>query len=193
MRCRTEVSRPEVPGLPWKYLLATMLVAVCDQDLGTATFSWRKIVAPFSLAICAVRVSHSRASNGGTLPSVKNRSNTSPVRMLSFALACGDICELSVCVSRACFTVAILASAYRAPSSRRGTLLVYSPTTTQGYVVRAESIQFHSEFPWQRPARAKRKKRKAVPEPKNNNGGVTTALRPTLSGAERNLALDCLV
>jgi hypothetical protein len=58
--------------------------------------------------------------------------------------------------------------------------------------VHTESTQFQSEFPWQRPAKAKRKKRKAVHEPKKNNGGVTTALRPTLSGAERNLALDCL-
>src|SRR5713101_769542 len=46
--CFTELSRWLVPGFPWKYLLATMLVAVCDQDCGTSTLSWRKIVTPFS-------------------------------------------------------------------------------------------------------------------------------------------------
>src|SRR5712692_1114905 len=80
MSCRTEVSRSCVLGLPWKYLLATMLVAVCDQLLGTSTFSWRKMVWPFSLLICAVRRSHSTASNGAVLPSVKNRANSSPLR-----------------------------------------------------------------------------------------------------------------
>ena len=62
--CRTEVSRSGVSSLPWKYFEATMLVAVCDQDLGTSTFSWRKITWPFSLPICAVRRSHSTASKG---------------------------------------------------------------------------------------------------------------------------------
>src|SRR5712691_2649333 len=78
--CRTEVSRSGVFGLPWKYFEATMFVAVCDQDFGTSTLSWRKIVWPFSLAISAVRRSHSTASNGETLPAVKNRRNSRPVR-----------------------------------------------------------------------------------------------------------------
>src|SRR5947209_4039523 len=47
MSWRTEDSRSGVPILPWKYLLATMLTAVCDQVLGTSTSSWRKMVAPF--------------------------------------------------------------------------------------------------------------------------------------------------
>src|SRR3990172_8390810 len=81
MSCFTEVSRSGVFGLPWKYFEATMLVAVCDQDLGTSTFSWRKITCPFSLPIWAVRGSHSTASNppaAGTFPLVKKRRNSSP-------------------------------------------------------------------------------------------------------------------
>src|SRR6202046_51857 len=78
MSCRTDVSRSLVFGLPWKYLLTTMLVAVCDQFFGTSIFSCLKIVTPFSLPIAAVRLSHSTASNGEILPSVKKRSNTSP-------------------------------------------------------------------------------------------------------------------
>src|SRR6266478_2880380 len=80
MSCRTEFSRSLVPGLPWKYLLVTMLVAVCDQPLGTSTPSWRKIVVPFSFPISAVRFSHSTMSNAEVLPSVKRRSNTNPLR-----------------------------------------------------------------------------------------------------------------
>src|ERR1700688_4989344 len=56
-----------------------MLVAVCDQLLGTSTSSWRKMVTPFSLPISAVRFSHSTASNGEIFPSVKKRSNTNPL------------------------------------------------------------------------------------------------------------------
>src|ERR1700681_2358090 len=77
--CRTEPSRSRVPGFPWKYLLQTMFVAVCDQFLGTSTPSWRKMVTPFSFPISAVRFSHSRVSNGDVFPSVKYRSNASPV------------------------------------------------------------------------------------------------------------------
>src|SRR5713101_4746270 len=79
INCRTDPSRWAVPGFPWKYLLVTMFVAVCDQLLGTSTSSWRKIVTPFSLAISAVRFSHSTASNGDFFPSVKYRSKTRPV------------------------------------------------------------------------------------------------------------------
>src|SRR6516165_2893816 len=51
INCRTELSLSGVAGFPWKYLLHTMLVAVCDQFLGTSTSSWRKMVTPFSLLI----------------------------------------------------------------------------------------------------------------------------------------------
>src|SRR5499425_1544164 len=84
---RTEPSRSLVPGLPWKYLLATMLVAVCDQFFGTSTFSWRKMVTPFSFPISAVRFSHSTASNGEILPSVKKRSNFNPVAFTLVSVA----------------------------------------------------------------------------------------------------------
>src|SRR5262249_2973532 len=70
MSWRTDVSRSLVPGLPWKYLLTTMFVAVCDQFFGTSIFSCLNIVTPFSLPIEAVRLSHSTASNGEILPSV---------------------------------------------------------------------------------------------------------------------------
>src|SRR5579859_7603340 len=58
-----------------------MLVAVCDQLFGTSTSSWRKMVTPFSLPISAARFSHSTASNGEILPSVKKRSNTNPLSL----------------------------------------------------------------------------------------------------------------
>src|SRR6266508_3118695 len=63
---RTELSRSGLPTRPWKYFCAMMLVAVCDQDLGTSTFFCSKIVSPFSEVIVAVRSSHSSASYGDT-------------------------------------------------------------------------------------------------------------------------------
>src|SRR6266446_4925851 len=106
INCRTEPSRSPVPGFPWKYLLATMFVAVCDQLFGTSTSSWRKIVTPFSLPISAERFSHSTRSNGEIFPSVKNRSNTSPVRTPAAVPAAAFVS--SVFPFSACFTVAIL-------------------------------------------------------------------------------------
>src|SRR5574340_914494 len=74
-----ELSRSAVSGLPWKYFEATMFVAVCDHDLGTSTFSCRKMTWPLSFKICAVRRSHSTASKGEILPSVNFRWNSRPV------------------------------------------------------------------------------------------------------------------
>ncbi len=54
----TLVSRSGEPSLPWKYLLATILVAVCDQSAGTSMSRCSKITEPLSLPIVAVRVSH---------------------------------------------------------------------------------------------------------------------------------------
>ena len=51
---------------PWKYFCETILVAVCDHDLGVSTFFCSKITSPFSEVIAAVRSSHSRASYGDT-------------------------------------------------------------------------------------------------------------------------------
>src|SRR5260221_3984125 len=122
---RTEVSRSEVPGLPWKYLLATILVAVCDQPLGTSTFSCLKIVAPFSLPMRAVRFSHSTLSKGETLPSVKYRSNTRPWACPAVST---DFAASSELPFNACFTVAILIPPRNGfPTCERGTLIFYSP------------------------------------------------------------------
>src|SRR6266700_441357 len=119
MSCRTDPSRPGVPGFPLKYLLVTMLVAVCDQLFGTSTSSWRKIVTPFSLAISAVRFSHSTASNGDFFPSVKYRPKTRPVPappavLAAAASVAGDF------PLNACFTVAIRSSAPPGSPPKRG-------------------------------------------------------------------------
>src|SRR5882762_1397683 len=117
INCRTEPSRSGVPGFPWKYLLVTMLVAVCDQLFGTSTSSWRKIVTPFSFPISAVRFSHSTTSNGDFFPSVKYRSKVRPFPVLTAVFS-------AVSVARdfpfnACFTVAIRPSALQGSRSRR--------------------------------------------------------------------------
>src|SRR5262245_60639140 len=98
-----------------------MLVAVCDQFFGTSTSSWRKMVTPFSLPISAVRFSHSTASNGEILPSVKRRSNFNPAAVMS-ALVSADL----PCMTG--FTVAaILFLQRRGPLLRcGGTLIFYS-------------------------------------------------------------------
>src|SRR5258708_6216298 len=121
---RTEPSRSDVPGLPWKYLLATILVAVCDQPFGTSTFSCLKIVAPFSLPIRAVRFSHSTLSKGDTFPSVKKRSKTRPVDTVEVST---DFEVSTALPFSACFTVAILMPPRNGfPWCKRGTLLFYS-------------------------------------------------------------------
>ena len=61
------VSRSGEPSLPWKYLLATMLVAVCDQSAGTSTSRCSKMMLPLSLPMEAVRISQ-RTSSYGVLP-----------------------------------------------------------------------------------------------------------------------------
>ena len=126
MSWRTDVSRSAVPILPWKYLLATMLVAVCDQVFGTSTSSWRKMVTPFSLPMSAVRFSHSTASKGDFSPSVKYRGKARPFP------PCAGVFSAATSVARefpphACFTVAICPSRAWIPPAYRGTLLFYSP------------------------------------------------------------------
>src|SRR3984893_12367764 len=87
-----------------------MFVAVCDQLFGTSTFSWRKIVLPFSLPICATRRSHSTASKGAVRPSVKYLWNSRPVRTSTPAGVV--VLGWSVVFSfRVIFVCAILASA----------------------------------------------------------------------------------
>ena len=46
MRARTPDSRSSVPLRPWRYLEATMLVAVMDQSAGTSTFFCSKMILP---------------------------------------------------------------------------------------------------------------------------------------------------
>ena len=50
---RTPVSRSGVPIVPCRYLLATMLVAVIDQSLGTSTSFCSKITLPLASVIWA--------------------------------------------------------------------------------------------------------------------------------------------
>src|ERR1700733_14183009 len=118
INCRTEDSRSGEFILPWKYLEATMLVAVCDQDLGTSRFAWRKMVWPLSLPIWATRLSHSTASKGEVLPSVKTRVNSSP-RFLAGALSIGGTTLTSLSAMR---TSAISASRadYRSSAAKQG-------------------------------------------------------------------------
>src|SRR5882757_11584750 len=107
-----------------------MLVAVCDQPFGTSTSSWRKIVTPFSLPISAERFSHSTRSNGEIFPSVKNRSNTSPVRTPAAVSAAAFVS--SVFPFSACFTVAILFLHIQGPRLGRNPfiLLLRAPRRT---------------------------------------------------------------
>src|SRR5258707_11004095 len=121
--CRTDPSRCAVPGFPWKYLLVTMFVAVCDQLFGTSTSSCRKIVTPFSFPISAVRFSHSTASKGDFFPSVKNRWKVrpfpTPAAVFSTAASVARAFPFN-----ACFTVAIRPYALLGPHSRGGYPLI---------------------------------------------------------------------
>src|SRR5215831_12193989 len=75
---RTLDSRSGVPFLPWKYLEATMFVAVMDQAFGTSTSFCSKMTSPDSLVMAAVRYSHSTVSYGEMPSRVKYRRNSSP-------------------------------------------------------------------------------------------------------------------
>src|SRR6266849_2408280 len=129
--CRTEPSRPAVPDFPLKYLLATMLVAVCDQVFGTSTSSWRKMVTPFSFPMSATRFSHSTASKGDLFPSVKYRGKARPlpVRAAVFSTAASVACAFPL---SACFTVAICPSRALDPAKVRGDPTILLPCQPQG-------------------------------------------------------------
>src|SRR2546422_548418 len=132
INCRTDPSRWAVPGFPWKYLLVTMFVAVCDQLLGTSTSSWRKIVTPFSFPINAVRFSHSTASKGDFFPSVKYRWKRRPLPAprAGFSAAVSVAGEFPL---NACFTVAIRPSALSGPHSRGENPLILLLCVPQRY------------------------------------------------------------
>ncbi len=72
------VSRPGVPGVPRKYLLATTLTARCDQPFGASTPSCSKTMLPPGPLITARRVSHSTSSNGSLPGRLSWRSKASP-------------------------------------------------------------------------------------------------------------------
>src|SRR5438309_3469775 len=129
--CRTDPSRWAVPGFPWKYLLATMLVAVCDQLFGTSTSSCRKLVTPFSFPLNAVRFSHSTASKGDFFPSAKYRWKLRPLPAPPAVFSAG-VSAAGEFPPNACFTVAIRPSALWGPHLRGETLPVYScPVSTE--------------------------------------------------------------
>ena len=82
---------------PWKYLLATMLVAVCDQSAGTSTSCCSKMMAPLSLPMVAERSSQTISSYGvfpGSSLAVKYFGKLTPVRSVT-----GSDFLLVVCMS----------------------------------------------------------------------------------------------
>src|ERR1700690_1262930 len=99
INCFTERSRCSVPITPWKYLETTMLVAVCDQVLGTSTSFCSKITLPFSSVMPAERSSHSTSSKGG-IPSFEKKRFffRPPLRVKVFGLT------KVVCDDKACWT-----------------------------------------------------------------------------------------
>src|SRR3989475_1741357 len=123
INCRTDPSRSGVPGFPWKYLLVTMFVAVCDQLFGTSTSSCRKIVTPFSFPISAVRFSHSTASKGDFFPSVKNRWKVRPFPMPAAVISAAASVAGDFPLN-ACFTVAIRPSVLLGPHWHGGYPLI---------------------------------------------------------------------
>src|SRR5271156_299213 len=77
-RARTPLSRSAVPNWPWRYLLATMLVAVIDQSMGTSTSFCSKMDLPVASVIEAVRRSHWTSSYGETPAREKTRLKRRP-------------------------------------------------------------------------------------------------------------------
>src|ERR1700742_5019692 len=81
--CATLDSRSGEPRRPWKYLLATMFVAVCDHSPGTSTSRCSKMTEPLSFPIVAVLCSQVTWLYGVAPDSsldVKNFENDTPVR-----------------------------------------------------------------------------------------------------------------
>ena len=78
IRARTPSSRASVPLRPWRYLEATMLVAVMDQSEGTSTPFCSKIILPLKSWMMASRRSQVISSYGLTPGSVKRRGKLRP-------------------------------------------------------------------------------------------------------------------
>src|ERR1700749_4035275 len=77
-RARTPDSRSGVPTWPWRYLDATMLVAVMDQEEGVATSFCSKMILPLKSWMTASRFSQVSSSKGETPGLVKWRSKWRP-------------------------------------------------------------------------------------------------------------------
>ena len=92
IKARTPVSRSGVPIWPWRYLLATMLVAVMDQSTGDSTSFCSKMVLPLKSWMTASRRSHCTSEYGDTSALVKKRSQRTPPRF------CGAFCVEEVFV-----------------------------------------------------------------------------------------------
>src|SRR5579875_3477446 len=87
-RARTPLSRAGVPTPPWRYLEATMVVAVMDQELGTSTSFCSKMSLPFQSWMTASRFSQVSSSKGETPGLVKCRLKRRPSALLRGALPC---------------------------------------------------------------------------------------------------------
>src|ERR1700761_2375997 len=77
-RARTPDSRSGVPTWPCRYLLATMLVAVMDQEEGVSTSFCSKMILPLKSWMTASRFSQVSSSKGETPGFVKWRSKWRP-------------------------------------------------------------------------------------------------------------------
>src|ERR1700761_7840614 len=77
-RARTPDSRSGVPTWPWRYLEATILVAVMDQEEGVSTSFCSKMILPLKSWMTASRFSQVSSSKGDTPGLVKWRSNFRP-------------------------------------------------------------------------------------------------------------------
>src|ERR1700753_160480 len=89
-RARAPDSRSGGPTWPWRYLEATMLVAVMDQEVGVSTSFCSKMILPLKSWMTASRFSQVSSSKGETPGLVKWRSNLRPEPNRSdFAVADG--------------------------------------------------------------------------------------------------------
>jgi hypothetical protein len=95
-------------------------------SLRTSTSSWRKMVTPFSFPMSAVRDSHSTASKGDFLPSVKYlwKGRPRPVPAVVLAAGVSVAGELSL---NACFTVAIVPPPFQGPLPCAGEPYHFTP------------------------------------------------------------------
>ncbi len=106
--CLTERSRSGEDMRPRKYFWATMLVAVCDQNLGNST-SFCSNAGPSLPGMWAWRSSHSTSSKGSRPGIVKRRpgATLASESATAFTISSGVV---STWGASACFAVAICSS-----------------------------------------------------------------------------------